>query len=183
MLHGLKVMLGELGAGVNRGPAGPEFTLLLSLVGIGLSLWLLVLLLKRRRSMLQGREGNRREDPVQTAQGLATAQAELRELVRGFSALADQVVRAVERDGQSRGPADPQGRVLHLLELGLNPTEVARATGLTVGEVALLMNLHKARLGTDRITTAQSSPALSASEQVHDSNGASDDARIAEGES
>lgn len=173
MLQGVKLAIGELGTAFVRGPEGPEFTALLSLAGIGLSLWLLVLLLKKRRSRPEAREGHAGEEPVQPTQEIAAAQVELRDLVQGFSALAAQVLRALERDGETKRPADPQSRVRELLELGLNPTEVARATGLTVGEVALLMNLQKARLGTGRDATTPSSDGGSVSEPVHTSNGKS----------
>lgn len=181
MLQGITLVIEELSAAFVRGPEGPELYALLSLAGIGLSLWLLVLLLKRRRSRpvvslvepSETREDHSVEEPAQPTQEIAAAQAELRELVQGFSALAAKVVRALERDGECNKLADPQSRVRELLELGLNPTEVALATGLAVGEVALLMNLQKVRRGTGRDATTPSSDGGSASEAVHISNGKS----------
>lgn len=171
MLQGVKLVIGELSAAFVRGPAGPEFYALLSLAGIGLSLWLMVLLLKKRRSRAEAHEGHSREEPVQSTHEIAATQVELRELVQGFSVLAAQVLRALGRDGETKRPADPQNRVCKLLKLGLNPTEVARATGLTVGEVALLMNLQKVRPGSGRDATTPSSDGGSVSEPVHTSNG------------
>lgn len=181
MLQGAKLGIGELGAALVRGPEGPELYALLSLTGIGLSVWLLVLLYRRRRSRpvvslvepSEAHAGHSREGPVQPTQEIAAAQAELRELVHGFSTLAAQVLRALERDGETKRPTDPQRRVRELMELGLNQTEVARVTDLTVGEVALLMNLQKVRLGTDRDATTPSSDGGSVSEPVHTSNGKS----------
>lgn len=182
MLQEVKLAIEELSAAFVRGPEGPELYALLSLAGIGLSLWLLVLLLKRRRSRPVAslvEPSETREDhfsgkgPAQPTQEIVATQAELRELVQGFSALAVKVVRALERDGECNKLAVPQSRVRELLELGLDPTEVALATGLAVGEVALLMNLQKVRLGTGRDATTSSSDGGSASEAVHPSNGKS----------
>lgn len=181
MLQEVKLVIEELSAVFVRGPEGSELYALLSLTGIGLSLWLLVLLYQRRRSRpvvslvepSEAREDHSREEPAQPIQEIAAAQAELREIVQGFSNLAAQVLRALERDGESKRPADPQHRVSELVELGLNQTEVARVIGLTVGEVALLMNLQKARLGTDRHATTPSSDGESVLKPVHTSNGQS----------
>lgn len=181
MLQEVKLVIEELSAVFVRGPEGSELYALLSLTGIGLSVWLLVLLYRRRRSRpvvslvepSEVCEGHSMEEPVQPTQEIAAAQAELRELVHGFSTLAAQVLRALERDGETKRPADPQRRVSELMELGLNQTEVARVTGLTVGEVALLMNLQKVRLGTDHDATTPSSDGGSVSEPVHASNGKS----------
>lgn len=128
------------------------------------------------------REDHPGEEPAQPTQEIAAAQAELRELVQGFSTLAAQVLRALEQNGEPQRPADPQSRVRELVGLGFNPTEVARVTGLTVGEVALLMNLQKARRGADR-DAATPSDGGSVSEPVHISNGKSsfgqiEDARL-----
>lgn len=147
MLQGVTLGIAQLGMALVRGPEGPELYALLSLAGIGLSLLLLFLMLKRRRSRAEAREDRAEQEPVQPPQEIAVAQAELRELVQGFSALAGQMIRAFERGGEGRNLADPQSRVRELLTHGLNPTEVARATGLSLGEVALVMNLHKAQLG------------------------------------
>lgn len=181
MLQGIKLGIGELGEAFIRGSDGPTLYALLSLAGIGLSLWLLVLLYQRRRSTpvvslvepSEAHEGHSREEPVQPNQEIVAAQAELRELVQGFSTLAAQVLRVLERDGESKRLTDPQSRVRELVELGLNQTEVARVTGLTVGEVALLMNLQKARLGTGRDATTPSSDGGCVSEPIHTSNGKS----------
>lgn len=72
-------------------------------------------------------------------------QAELRELVREFSALAEQVLQTVDCDRVATKPPKAGGAALQLIDLGLTPAEAARATEMTVGEVALLMNLRKAR--------------------------------------
>ncbi|PWB43965.1 MAG: hypothetical protein C3F12_12060 [Candidatus Methylomirabilota bacterium] len=79
------------------------------------------------------------------AADLAAAQAELRELVREFSALAAQVLRTADRYQALPQRPEAGGAALQLLDLGLSPAEAARATGMTMGEVALLMNLRKAR--------------------------------------
>lgn len=181
MLQEVKFVIEGLGAAFVRGPEGSELYALLSLTGIGLSLWLLVLLYRRRRSRpvaslvepSEAHEGHSMEEPLRPTQEIAAAQAELRELVQGFSNLAAQVLRAFEQNGEPQRPADPQRRVSELVELGLNQTEVARVIGLTVGEVALLTNLQKARLGTDRHATTPSSDGESVPEPVHTSNGQS----------
>jgi hypothetical protein len=101
------------------------------------------------------------------------AQAELRELVQGFSCVAEQVLRALEQHQALSKPPDVQGRAVQLLELGLTPTEVARATGLALGEVALLMNLHRMKAAKDGLVAISPTDAGDLPDRVRDGNGRS----------
>lgn len=88
------------------------------------------------------------ESPEVGTQGLSDVtrvQGELRELVREFSTLAEQVLQAVDGDRMGARLPKAGGAALQLVDLGLTPAEAARATQMTVGEVALLMNLRKAQ--------------------------------------
>jgi len=85
------------------------------------------------------------EGVAQKISDVAAAQAELRELVREFSALAAQVLRTVDRNHTLPRLPEAGGAAVQLLDLGLSPAEAARATGMTMGEVALLMNLRKVK--------------------------------------
>lgn len=92
----------------------------------------------------------------QKVDGVAAAQAELRELVREFSALAAQVLRTVDRHQAPPRLPEAGGAALQLLDLGLSPADAARATGMSMGEVALLMNLRKVQASTLRLPAMSS---------------------------
>jgi hypothetical protein len=64
-------------------------------------------------------------------------------MIREFSSVAEQVLRALDRDQVMAKLPDAGRAALQLLDLGLTPTEAARATGMAMGEVALLINLHR----------------------------------------
>lgn len=111
---------------------------------------LLLLALLRRQS--KGAPGKPAisgiESPEVGTQGLSDVtrvQGELRELVREFSTLAEQVLRTVDCDQMTARLPKAGGAALQLVDLGLTPAEAARATEMTVGEVALLMNIRKAK--------------------------------------
>lgn len=87
---------------------------------------------------------------------VAAAQAELRELVREFSVLAAQVLQTVDRNQMPLRLPQAGGAALQLLDRGLTPAEAARATGMTMGEVALLMNLRKAKASTPHLPVMSS---------------------------
>lgn len=117
--------------------------LMLSLVSLSL-LW--VLLRRRLKGTIVNPVVSGVEAPevsTQAVSEVAMVQVELRELVREFSSVAEQVLRALDRDQVMARLPDAGGAALQLLDLGLTPTEAARATGMVVGEVALLMNLHR----------------------------------------
>lgn len=113
------------------------------------SLCLAFVLLRRRH---HGMTPQRAVSGVESSEGVpqklhdvAATQKELRALIREFSALAAQVLRTIDRDQALPRLPDAGGAALQLLDRGLTPAEAARATGMTMGEVALLMNLRKAK--------------------------------------
>lgn len=118
-------------------------SLMLSLVSLSV-LW--VLLRRRLKGVIVNPVVSGIEAPevsLQAVSEVAMAQVELRELVREFSSVADQVLRALDRDQVMARLPDAGGAALQLLDLGLTPTEAARVTGMAGGEVTLLMKLHR----------------------------------------
>lgn len=115
---------------------------------------------------------------AQAVSEVAAAQVELRELVQGFSCLAEQVLRAFDQHQALSKPPDAQGRAVQLLELGLTPTEVARATGLALGEVALLVNLHRMKAAKGRLAATPPCDAGDLPDRVRDGNGRSSQEEI-----
>lgn len=121
--------------------------LMLSLMSLCL---LLVLLRRRSRGVDVAPVESAEESPVvdaQTVSEVVAAQRELRGLVREFSSLAERVLRAVDQNQVGARLPDPGGTVMQLIEHGLTPIEAARVTRMSVGELALLMNLHRLKTG------------------------------------
>lgn len=102
---------------------------------------------------------------------VAATQAELRELIREFSAAASQVLQAVDRNQTPWRLPEAGGAALQLLDLGLTPAEAARATGMTMGEVALLMNLRKTTVSTLHLPATASIEAEEATNETRDGGG------------
>lgn len=147
--------------------------LMLSLVSLSL-LWVLL------RRWLKGAIVNpvvsgveALEVSTQAVSEVATVQVELRELVREFSSVAEQVLRALDRDQVMARLPDAGGAALQLLDLGLTPTEAARATGMAVGEVALLMNLHRMKAVKGGLAATPPADAGDLPHHVRDGNGRS----------
>lgn len=119
--------------------------LMLSLASL-LVLWVLLRRQLRRmpaKSVVSGVDST--DAGTQVVNEVVQVQRELRELVREFSVLADRVLQALDRDRALTRLPHAGGAALQLVDLGLTPAEAARATEMTVGEVALLMNLRKAK--------------------------------------
>ncbi|MGB4782896.1 hypothetical protein [Candidatus Methylomirabilis sp.] len=135
--------LGDLFAHLSVQEIAAIGLLILSLVSLSL-LWVL---LRRRlkgatvEPVVSGVEVP--EVSTQAASEVAAVQVELREMIREFSSVAEQVLRALDRDQVMAKLPDAGRAALQLLDLGLTPTETARATGMAMGEVALLINLHR----------------------------------------
>lgn len=147
-------------------------SLMLSLVSLSL-LW--VLLRRRLKGAIVNPVGSGVEAPevTQAVSEVATVQVELRELVREFSSVAEQVLRALDRDQVMARLPDAGGAALQLLDLGLTPTEAARATGMAVGEVALLMNLHRMKVVKGGLAATPPADAGDLPHHVRDGNGRS----------
>ena len=107
----------------------------------------------------------------QTVSEVAAVQAELRELVREFSSVADQVLRALDRDQTMARLPDAGGAALQLLDLGLTPTEAARVTGMAGGEVTLLMKLHRMKAIKGGLAATPPTDAGNVPHHVQDANG------------
>lgn len=120
------------------------------------SLCLVLVLLRRRpggAALIQAE--NAAEPPTvdaQTVSEVVAAQRELRGLVREFSSLAERVLRVVEQDQMGARLPDLGGTAMQLIERGLTPIEAARVTRMSVGELALLMNLHRLKTGQDDLS-------------------------------
>lgn len=129
-----------------------EGAMIAALIVSLVSLCLVFVLLRRRLTVTTPRPSGSDIEPsegvAQRTSDVAEAQAELRELIREFSVLAAQVLRTVDRNQMLPRLPEAGGAALQLLDLGLTPAEAARATGMTMGEVALLMNLRKVKAST-----------------------------------
>lgn len=134
------------------GLGAQEAAVIGSLIVSLISLCAVWVLLRRRRQDTAARLAAGGAEPsggtTRDVGDVTAAQAELRELIREFSALAAQVLRTVDRNQALPRLPEAGGAALQLLDLGLSPAEAARATGMTLGEVALLMNLRKAKAAT-----------------------------------
>jgi hypothetical protein len=175
MLDRAVLLLGELGAAFASTLRVPGGAILLIMMGVGLGLLVPFML-----SSKQGAKSPRGK-PIAVTNSpseVAKAQAELRELVREFSRLAEQVLRALDSPRVIQTSAEAQGKVLHLLGLGLAPNEVARATNLSVGEVALLMNLNRAQVAADPVSATSSVGGVDLAGAAQDGNGGSAGAQI-----
>lgn len=153
---------------------GQERVVMGMLVMALISLCAAVVLLKKRLRGASPAAGecviDLSESGAPAGRDVAATQAELRELVREFSALAAQVLRAVDRNQIPRLP-EAGGAALQLLDLGLTPAEAARATGMTMGEVALLLNLRKTKASTLHLPATSSMEPEKATNETHEGLG------------
>lgn len=154
-----------------------EGAMIAALIVSLVSLCLVFVLLRRR---LKGTTPRPSGSDIEPSEGVAQrtgdvteAQAELRELIREFSVLAAQVLRTVDRNQMLPRLPEAGGAALQLLDLGLTPAEAARATGMTMGEVALLMNLRKVKASTLHLPEMSSIGAGELADNVIDENGKS----------
>lgn len=111
------------------------------------------------------------ESVAPAARDVVATQAELRALIREFSTLASQVLQAVDRNQMPWRLPEAGGAALQLLDLGLTPAEAGRATGMTMGEVALLMNLRKTKVSTLHLPAMSSIGPEEAPNRTHDDCG------------
>jgi len=141
------------------------------------SLCLLFVLLRRRSKNTVAQPAVSAVEPSevggQGASELAAVQSELRELVREFSSVADQVLRALDRDQVMARLPDAGGAAMQLLDLGLTPTEAARVTGMAGGEVTLLMKLHRMKAMKGGLAATPPTDAGNVPHHVRDGNGRS----------
>jgi hypothetical protein len=141
------------------------------------SLCLLFVLLRRRSKNTVAQPAVSAVEPSEvSAQGaseLAAVQSELRELVREFSSVAEQVLRALDRDQVMARLPDAGGAAMQLLDLGLTPTEAARVTGMAGGEVTLLMKLHRMKAMKGGLAATPPTDAGNVPHHVQDGNGRS----------
>lgn len=154
-----------------------EGTMIAALIVSLVSLCLVFVLLRRRLKGTTPRPSGSDIEPsegvAQRTGDVAETQAELRELIREFSVLAAQVLRAVDRNQMLPRLPEAGGAALQLLDLGLTPAEAARATGMTMGEVALLMNLRKVKASTLHLPEVSSIGAEESADEVIGGNGKS----------
>lgn len=159
-----------------------EAAIIVSLIVSLVSLCLLFVLLRRRskgtavQPVVSGAEPH--EGGPQAVSEVTAVQGELREMVREFSALAEQVLRALDRDQVAARLPAAGGTVLQLLDLGLTPTEAARATGMSVGEVALLMNLHRMKAAKGDLMVIPPCDAGDLPNHVREGNGGSGHGKV-----
>lgn len=154
-----------------------EGAMIAALIVSLVSLCLVFVLLRRRLTGTTPRPSGSDIEPsegvAQRTGDVAEAQAELRELIREFSVLAAQVLRTVDRNQMLPRLPEAGGAALQLLDLGLTPAEAARATGMTMGEVALLMNLRKVKASTLHLPEMSSIGAEELADNVIGENGKS----------
>lgn len=159
--------LKELGA-QQIATVGP---LMLSLV----SLCLLLVLLRRRSKSADVTPVGSGVEPLvvdaQTVSEVVAAQRELRALVWEFSSLAERVLRGVDQDQVAARLPDQGGTAMQLIEHGLTPIEAARATRMTVGELALLMNLHRMKTAKGGLPATPPCDTGELPDHVRDENG------------
>src|SRR5574337_312390 len=118
------------------------------------------------------------EGGPQAVSEVTAAQGELREMIREFSTLAEQILRVLGREQVAARLPAAGGTALQLLDLGLTPTEAARATGMSVGEVALLMNLHRMKAAKDGLTVMPPCDAGDLPNHVREGNGESGHGKV-----
>jgi hypothetical protein len=154
-----------------------EGAMIAALIVSLVSLCLVFVLLRRRLTGTTPRPSANDSEPSEgvahRTDDVAEAQAELRELIREFSVLAAQVLRTVDRNQMLPRLPEAGGAALQLLDLGLTPAEAARATGMTMGEVALLMNLRKVKASTLHLPEMSSIGAEESADNVIGENGRS----------
>lgn len=175
MAHSIASIVKGLTEALFAAPSAREIATLCVLTGLASCLALRFVLLKIRRSKVPA---VKTEACSEAARQVAMTQVELRELVQGFSCLVEQALRALDQHPALSKPPDAQERVVQLLELGLTATEVARATGLAFGEVALLMNLHRAKGAMGRLAATPPTDAGDVPDRVRDGNGRSSQEEI-----
>lgn len=146
------------------------------------SLCLLFVLLRRRSKGTTVKPAVSDVEPPeggpQAVSEVTAAQGELREMIREFSTLAEQVLRVLDREQVAARLPAAGGTALQLLDLGLTPTEAARATGMSVGEVALLMNLHRMKAAKDGLTVMPTCDAGDLPNHVREGNGGSGHGKV-----